>query len=641
MWRKAAPLWLILAGVLALPGLAAGTSAHSSRSVHGKLRGQNILLPAGQTRIVTGDYTAIATRDLIVNGTLLVKRGADLRLKAGRRLRIGPRGAIRSAPSSSRATPRANPVRILGGSVVDLQGGARVEIVGEIQVPGIAIKISSAEFGEAIVRGKIQTANGRTSATSLRGGEDAGNITIGGYFGRNKKVDVRGAELLAGDGGAGFSPKSASFNVLNVRNPCQDHGGTSRREGYIYTASDGGKGGGVRLIGETIVAAQATIRPGDGGPGGAVGTAKRADAIDGISAHAGADLYATSGSGGEGGEVRLDGDYAGPVAHAGRGGNAGSVRASAGNGAPGCDGGRTGISVGRPGEQGAHKGKAAKPPRSGGLLGALDLADGGNGGSAANVNQSAGDGGAVALAFQTSRPKHPRDPKPSFGGFYAGKITILRYANGGTGHFDCKDEGAATRGTDGGAGAKLTVRRIPMSISKSFNGGDGGNGAPPGEAGAAGTLGNTGAKPAGSFQPGLRGQPCGTGTQGLHRFTMIGTPPQMTWGWPPDMDGNRQQRSFTIDSAEACGPGDPSDLIWQLNVNGGFPTSADFPHNNPAKIGHNVYGNNEATVDAYVTISLAPQPRLTLTAQKTGDVAGPTINPDIASITSTAVGSCS
>ena len=591
------------------------------------IRTNDFVVGRGKTRTISSDTRVLARDDILIQGTLLIAGGTDVTLKAADSLTLGPAARVAAAPVSHRA---ADPVGVEQLGNIEFTGSKLVVIKGDVTAPfGTSIKVASAEFGTVKILGKLTTKDGRTSQRPGYTGENAGAITVGGFFGSNAAVVLRRATLTAGAGGTGYSPTRPE--AVGLPNPCQDHDASGLgRAASRFIATDGGKGGTVRLWGKNIMNKRSTVTVGRGGTGGSAGIAAVVSP-QGDLGHGGSDVFALSGDGGEGGSIVLSGDYTGDPIRTGRGGDAGDVRAAAGKGANGCDGGRTEVVLGRPGWQGLL-GKGVRKASSAGRMGVVELKDGGNGGSALTPDQSAGDGGKVIIRLQSPRERKPRDPPANFGGYYFKRIEATRYGNGGAGYNDCLPSAEETRGTDGGAGSAVRIARVVWFATDSFNGGNGGNGLPPGVGGTAGTAVNKPDTPVKSFLAGGAGSPC---PPSLHEYSLAGSL-SMSWEWPPDQEGDRAPGGSVIPEAKACG-GDPATLVWQLKV-GNTPVSADFKKNNPAPVSIYHYGT-EATVRGFLHLTKDPLV-MALEATKEGDVNGPTFNPGSVPINSVPVSSC-
>ena len=506
-----------LVGFLTLGSASAGSV---SSPLTGTVRVKDFVVPRGAVRVVGGDLDLSASGNIEIDGTLLIERAAKLRLSAAGALRIGATGRIRSAPGPAASASQGNTtIQTLPGAW-QINGGKLVELKGQVINPpaGTNVDIFTADFGTIVIdRSSIATRFGKASESPAEDGKPAGNIVIGGAFGRNAKIVITKSYLIAASGGSGYTDRRG--RNLGGLNPCKDTRAQSTSRGERQVAGTaGGKGGSIKLRADQITIASSTVSVGDGGRGGdADGTAR-----SGSSGHAGQDIYAWAGDGGEGGAIVIDGDYTGPQIHAGRGGPAGSVTADAGNGAPGCDGGRTTAVLGAPGERGLNQGSGTKPPGEGWThFGDVTLESGGNGGDGQDDTHAGGAGGEVLVLLTTARKNHPRDQPPASPCCYFRHIKLNNYSTGGLGYDGCKSS-PVTKGTDGGAGAKLRagvyegaplgareIKQLTVSVTDSFDGGNGGDGEPPGNGGAAGSTRYTGSFTK-SFQPGLPGIHCPT-----------------------------------------------------------------------------------------------------------------------------------
>jgi hypothetical protein len=536
--RKAA----VVLGATAVACLLASVQpagGHGVRTLAGKVRVGDFVVPAGATRIVTGPLDLVAARNVTIDGTVLLASGAaNVTFRARGTLRVGPSGRIAAVPGRRPARAGEQPEPVVQGGNVEFVGSKLVEINGRVRAPrGLSVKVASAELGTVIVRGNIETVNGGPG-TPGRDGENAGSITLGGFFGANKRVEVRGT-LITGDGGPGYSASQAELH--GRANPCHDSGGSNRAFLELRGATDGGKGGSIRLWGRTIVNTGLLDHVGRGGRGGDAGS-RHVAAPDGGANQGGVDLEAQSGRGGQGGNVDIAGTYEGDPIAAGRGGDAGSVRAAAGSGGPGCDGGRTLVVLDRPGLNGTAKGKGAVPSRAGGQFGDIELREGGNGGDSDDATDDGGDAGRVKILIAGPRAKKSSDPKPNLGGAYYRRIRVTSYANGGNGFDGCKSN-PFTRGSRGGDGGTVAIaNRVVWSAFKSFNGGAGGPGRPPGQGGLAGKGNRSDAED--SFDLGAPGLACPGGLV-VYRG---GAGQEVGW-----VDGKGVGHRLKVESTQGCG----------------------------------------------------------------------------------------
>jgi hypothetical protein len=461
----------------------------------------------GATRLVVGDLDVTVPGDIDIAGRLLVARGAAVRLRAGGRLTIS--GSVVSMPARS-VQDENPPANEIGLSDV-YQGSKSVEISGLIRAAqGHSVKIASAEFGTVTVTGTVIAGNGRAGVGPASDGQDGGGISAGGYFGRNERtVIARGAMLRAGAGGRGFSHRRTAVSGNAVPNSCQAQGSFLSRRRLALSGSDAGKGGSIRLMGNLLRVGTTSVVAGAGGAGGDAG-GPRVHAANGPKGRGGVDLDARSGDGGNGGSMILDTkQYLGQSLEAASGGDAGDVSGSAGNGATGCDGGWTRATLGKPGKNGQDRGLEALPAKGEPRAGAIELANGGLGGSAEDPDHAAGDGGRVVIAVPTAKRRLGVKAH-----YFVRSVELSVYANGGFGYDGCPvdDSKPSKRGTDGGAGGQLVISPIPYDATTAFLGRNGGGGDPPGDGGRAGTHNHPPAGGKGSFLAGPNGRSCNAPT---------------------------------------------------------------------------------------------------------------------------------
>jgi hypothetical protein len=470
--------------------------AYGSKGLSGVIKTKDFIVKAGQTETVTGNLGVFASDKIEVDGTLRVRPGVTLGLFSKGFVTIN--GIITSASASASQNSRAS------HDVMPAPASAPIHVfvVGDNTNIGEDSKLDEPKPGEGIafvtttsggqitLGGSMELPNGADGTDAADpgtpgGAQPGGSVEIGTQsaidlvkevskqFGQTitaaapAKVEVTGT-IHAGNGGRGFS----------------DVNGKRLSPSQLLTAGDGAHGGDVVIVAkEIVIRSGATVTAGDGGDGGYTGydpvTGKQFNAsVDGQGPdHAGLNLVAHLGKGGDGGKVSLRGNDHG-VGHAGSGGSAGElILARAGNGLQGAAGGFTDVEAAIPGMNGDGK------PAARNKLAIIDLRGGGSGAPGTDPKTPGGPGGSVAI----DGPK----------GFQVQSLDFQKYANGGSGFNGCNTKPTVS-GSNGGNSqgfnnpGKLTYK-IPFNDS--FNGGAGGDGSPvAGSGGTAGTDSATGAK---------------------------------------------------------------------------------------------------------------------------------------------------
>jgi hypothetical protein len=488
---------IVLLAVLAFSAAASGGAR--GNPIDGPVTGvERYTIKPGSHR-AGGGLLVHAKEEIVVKGEVFVPAGANVDLTANV-IRIGPGGGIVAVGDRE------------SDAIWELSAGSLLEMDGRIKAgPGTSVKLAVKPDGEAVVTGEIRTVAGRDATRrSEEGGRSGSILVVGGVFGKAERVEIgASARIETGNGGHGYDDRLG--RDLGRPNPCHaPHGTGGNRHTLDLLGTDGGRAGDIRLLGRTLVVRADDVEVGRGGDGGFAGAGIHAP--NGAAGHAGTDISARSGSGGRGGSIVAPG-YRFP---AGRGGDAGDVRAGAGNGAPGCDGGETRVALGEPGQNG----REGPPPKERARPGLISLADGAKGSEPADADHTGGDGGDVSIGVPFSRPtkaerQQGRKPEP-----LVEAIRIGFYASGGDGYHDCRKGRPVTRGTDGGAGGRLSAAAsVPVDVIGSFNGGDGGEGEPPGSAGPAGKPGGKLVDSTRSFVPGMDGEHC-PGTGLLYRYSI-------------------------------------------------------------------------------------------------------------------------
>jgi hypothetical protein len=486
--------------VLLLAAAAGGAPAAGPRVVVSEsLAAGSFTVPRGETVVVERRLVVRARRSIVIAGRLELAPGADLRLWAGRDVRVS--GEIVPARGrsllASAGRPSQQPIQVFGKGLVSVSGrilgGFAFRGDSYVPVPGQSIVISTDPAGTIEVSGMLATADGEPGPASRVPGGNAGDIVMHGAFGKVARIELNpGSTLRTGNGGAGFVDTGVGRSV--GPNPCGPGG---ERRVLDLLGGDGGDGGNVRLLAKTIDA-RGTIELGRGGSGGAAGDNTRA--ASGGPDQGGADLRAESGSGGRGGAFVAPGSPLQATVDAGVGGDGGAIDAVAGNGGPNCDGGSAAVVLGRAGAPGSP----GRPPRANSHHGRIVLANGGNGGSATDGGHGGGDGGSLSI----------RLPQNDLGGI----VDVERVGNGGAGFDGCG--GRVSHGTAGGDAGSFSIseRFFPPVVEQSFDGGRGGDGDPVGLGGAEGR-GAPADHGGDSFRHGEHGSPCGGGAAAAATLT--------------------------------------------------------------------------------------------------------------------------
>ena len=498
--------------------VAGNSRIRPGRTLRGTMRVRRFVIPSGRT-VRAASLNVVARGDIEIDGRLMLSPGARLHLQAGGRLRVASRARLVSeAPAPVAGPPLGGagqaqklPPRTAGpgGTNQYLAGTEGVVVDGNLTARG-TVKIATADSATIVVNGRIRTLAGLDSSHPALNGADGGSIILGGYFGRNRLVRIGPAgALISGDGSQGWNPRGPPV-PKPATNPCHEAGGAAAREELALHATDGGRGGTIRVMAERVsVDAHAAVQVGAGGHGGNVGDPAEPEVagdgappdplLPGLGGAGGEDLRASAGAGGGGGSLVVDSPDAhlGGGVRAGVGGDAGSIEARAGNGSPGCDGGRTFAALDLPGLDGSGPAPGARPAPGG-----ISLI-GGGGGDADSGAHSGGGGGPTQLVV----PRR-RSAKGGPYRYLAGRIALADYGNGGRGYAGCRPTSAAP-GSAGGSGGALSVSHAAYTLAAALNGGDGGSGRPAGRGGHAGEVAaGAPARSVRSLLPGKDGAPC-------------------------------------------------------------------------------------------------------------------------------------
>lgn len=466
----------IALSLIAVAGCGGG--GESSVPISGLMNVSQFTIPAGQTRLVTGDLTVVATGDITIAGTLQVPPGVTTTFISKTAVLVS--GTIQPAPGrASYKSDRARAIEVAPGAYV---ASPLATFSGTVKLPagtgftytGLKVPLVSPNIN---ITGSVTAGNGADSQAAGKPGEDGGSIEIGtasaiaaltklaeGHLlpvesvAKPDKTTISG-KLTAGDGGHGFDDGDGlTAGVLG------------------FAGTGGGDGGSVNVAGDTIDLTGAAIAAGRGGRGGHAGQGPNGTvkhAADGASdGAAGQAVVSDSGNGGNGGSVTLTSPKITVIlGTAGAGGDAGSVSASAGNGKGGGRGGNTFVFPGVKGNRG--QGAVASPIVA--LAARVTLVDGGNGGASDGPTIKGGNGGSVEVLTRTGAKAEVNGP-----------VSISNYSRGGAGSGFCATN--APPGSSGGNGGVLTIMGVAhKETGDAFWGGDGGTGCGPGPGGKAGT----------------------------------------------------------------------------------------------------------------------------------------------------------
>jgi len=454
--------------------------------------------------VVTDDLLVIAEEDIRIDGTLMFAPDVRIALSAGGTLRIGgtiqplpddaPAARARSGRSAERSAKGLasrdeddDPFRenfIFNAGIVEISDNANLE-----GAQGFAVSTID-DTGVVDISGIL---SGRDGANGIGPGErggDGGNIQIG--------------TQAALDSAAGLGLTAARPALVRVSGRLASGGGgaggndfTGREEGrtLIAEGGDGGDGGGIGIAAFDIDLTGAIIDVRRGGAGGSVGRSEApVHARDGEVFTGPFDFQATSGNGGRGGSLILEGvnPVVGlpPGLSAARGGGAGSIFGAAGNGGPSENGADARLFVGVHGSAGE-----GPPPQNGtpDQFAQVMLSNGGNGGN--GVDPEFPDGGSGGTVFIEGRDGRRAQIRTLTEPAETGKIVIEDYGNGGKGFVGCfffrplpgGSGGNASTQTDRSERTALVVfGALVQLVDRCFSGGDGGDGDPGGSGGKGG-----------------------------------------------------------------------------------------------------------------------------------------------------------
>jgi hypothetical protein len=460
-------------------------------AIHGQINTDFYRIPRGETRQVDGDLTILATKEIHIDGTLLLPPGKRVVLLAPDSVLIG--GSIQA--SGGPALQKMSPGRMdgLAGSsvttpcVVLLTRVARV--TGDLALPAgtsfYAVALVPTPVTDTLSPAVTVSGSITTSAVDARSlaesGGSSGAIEIGSEAAlaayvpsgsayaaiKPGRVTVPGI-LRTGAGGRGFDDRTGVVDV-------------SART-LTLAATDAGNAGDIRIrAAAAIDLSSSQIEAGNGGGGGHAGSSGLR-AQDGTArGEGGFSFSATSGSGGRGGAMDMVApEVTGAIPAPGAHGMAGNIRGAAGNGGPGGAGGNAILHVGRSREseglglaRPGRLGSGASAPALEAAGDTIQIAAGGNGGAADGALIGGGTGGWVRI-----------EPKSDSASVLV--ADFRNYGNGGAGYSGCAvlPYVVGTAGGNAGRapGDTLTILRpatvdvVRHSFVASFAGGAGGDG---------------------------------------------------------------------------------------------------------------------------------------------------------------------
>jgi hypothetical protein len=471
--------WALSAVLLLALISCGGGGGGGGEDLSGTLNVTSFVIPAGQSRTVTGNLIVNSVQDLRIEGELLITPGARVALYSEGT--VGIHGPIHAAPGRKPITRQDEPsgsIHLIGRNVEITQ--KNTPFVVETAAPGDGIFITTSDpNGTVTISQDMVTKAGDHSTERGRMGGRSGDI----FIGTDPVIQVAQA-----DGKAAAKPKSVTItSTLRTGrggNGFTDLSGEELADGSLFVRGTFGGASGDIMIDSARLATDPKIpldrliagHGGDAGSSGAPGKPVRARSGQAIG-EAGQSVKALPGIGGSGGKVTLGA----VMEHQAEVGIEGSVYVAAGNGGPGGDGGNTTVEV--------LVREIARTDVS-----FVELVDGGNGGPAPTESVRGGTGGNVTFVVHVS-------PEIATHG-----VRIENYGNGGAGFGGCSAT-PPLPGMNGGAGGNLTVPP-PRSlvVSDSFRGGRGGDGTPPGAKGAGGTFTRDGTR----YPDGADGATCGT-----------------------------------------------------------------------------------------------------------------------------------
>ncbi|MGC4045563.1 MAG: hypothetical protein QM758_17360 [Armatimonas sp.] len=469
----------LLSTAILVPFLVSCGGGGGSEGLSGVLNVASFVIPAGETRTVTGDLVVNSVADLVIEGELKVTPGARVALYSEGDVNI--HGPISTAPGrarGSRQSERPADLIMAGDNIVITEKSHPFVI--ELADTGASIYITTlSEAGKIDISQDLVTKPGKDATSRDTVGGPGGSIHIGndtaaleaqvdGKLNATKPRTVTvTSTLTTGRGGHGFT----------------DNTGAVLEDGLVVACTGGGSGGSVFIDSnrETPpILRREQVVLGHGGNAGSCGSAGApVRGKSGTSAgEAGQSVSVDLGAEGYGGQLFR---RATAVEHGAERGLQGNVFAAAGNGGPGGRGGDTTV-------------KVAVIPQGETIPSQVHLEDGGNGGTATQQFQNGGKGGNVTIeVFGTQQAPATH------------AVTLKNYANGAAGFSGCSVS-PTNPGSSGGAGGDLTAPlSVGINVQDSFRGGRAADGDPPGVKGAGGTLSRDGSR----YPDGQVGVACG------------------------------------------------------------------------------------------------------------------------------------
>ncbi len=461
--------------------------ASSANVLTGTILGKTFTIPAGTTRTVSGVLRIDVTDTIDIEGDLILLGNADIGLRAPN---VTFRGSIKRGAVEALATrgggfcEQTEPFRIVTSNLITGRSDKP-----PISIPSTSSVLICTEGSQNLkITGGFTGEAGRTGEKEHIDGCNGASIEIGtpnaissanGFFStttaQQPKSIIIDGEIDAGRGGYGWD----------------DETGTVSNGTLVAKAGNGGRGGDMTIITSGAISGTPSfsdLYAGSGGTGGQTGNSVHMlMSANGTSHHKdGQAVIATSGSGGDGGDMKIVAAMENLQAFGGQEGQAGDAGIHCGRGYDGGAGGPILMQVGIVGKLGL-RGKV-RPPRLPSVV-----ISGGEGGDSLGIPTVGGHGGDI----------HVRGVN---GAKAAGTLTIAD-RTGGNGAGSCSQT-PAPAGTAGGNGGNVFVVGMPYTATGACNGGNGKDGNGPG------TFGIGGSDDAGKKigKDGVAGSPCGSPT---------------------------------------------------------------------------------------------------------------------------------
>ncbi|MGC4047678.1 MAG: hypothetical protein QM758_28120 [Armatimonas sp.] len=456
----------LLGSGLFLPFLISCGGGGGAGGLSGVMNVASFVIPAGETRTVTGDLVVNSVADLVIDGKLKVTPGARVALYSDADVKI--HGPISTAPSRGRVSRQTDAPAVPGDLIIVGQNVTITETdengssVLETDVEGGGIFVTT-WGGDVTISRNLVTKHGRDVF-----GDDAGHIHIGSIY-ANMKANA--------DGRTGATTPNAVTITSTLTTGRGGHGITDTTGRVVddvlrLASTSGGKGGSIAIV--SVQAPTPPIRMeqivlGRGGNAGSCGAAEapvraKSGSIDGEAGQSISVSLATEGRGGELYIISGNAEVV-PLKRAEKG-LAGNVYVAAGNGGPGGKGGDTKVRV----TSFAREDLLSMPSQ-------IHLENGGNGGTAIQQFRNGGSGGNVIIEVEGDQ-----DPPTIH------SVTLRNYGNGAPGFSGCSTTPTGP-GSSGGKGGSLTVpASVTHTVQNCFVGGNAADGKPAGVKGAGGTF---------------------------------------------------------------------------------------------------------------------------------------------------------